>query len=102
MRVHDEERQLLAKIPCGAGRLYVLDVNIAQPLCLAARVQEEAWTWHARFGHLHFGALRKMGRDGIVRGMPLLSQVEQREAPACALSKSTTRAHDGGTAAPPW
>jgi len=33
--------------------------------------------WHARFGHLHFAALRKMGRDGLVHGMPLLTQVEQ-------------------------
>jgi len=32
--------------------------------------------WHARFGHLHFAALRKMGRDGLVHGMPLLTQVE--------------------------
>jgi transposase InsO family protein len=86
MRVRDEERQLLAKIPRGAGRLYVLDVNIAQLVCLAAHVQKEAWTWHARFGHLYFGALRKMGRDGIVRGMPLLSQVEQ-DCDACLTGK---------------
>ena len=77
MRVRDEERRLLAKIHRNPGRLYVLDVNIAQPVCLAARGEEEAWVWHARFGHLHFATLRKMGRDGLVRGMPLLTQVEQ-------------------------
>lgn len=77
MRVRDEERRLLAKINRNAGRLYVLDVDIAQPVCLAARGEEEAWIWHARFGHLHFAALRKMGRDNLVKGMPLLSQVEQ-------------------------
>jgi transposase InsO family protein len=71
MRVRDEERRLLAKINCNAGRLYVLDVDIAQSACLAARGDEEAWIWH-----LHFVALRKMGRDGLVRGMPLLTQVE--------------------------
>jgi transposase InsO family protein len=77
MRVRDEERRLLAKIRRNAGRLYVLNVNIAQPVCLAARGDEEVWVWHARFSHLNFGALRKMGRDRIVKGMPLLSQVEQ-------------------------
>ena len=77
MRVRDEERRLLAKIHRNLGRLYVLDVNIAQPVCLAARGEEEAWVWHARFGHLHFAALCKMGRDGLVQGMPLLTQVEQ-------------------------
>ena len=43
MRVRDEERRLLAKIHRNPGRLYVLDVNIAQPVCLAARGEEEAW-----------------------------------------------------------
>jgi transposase InsO family protein len=77
MRMRDEDRRLLAKINHNVGRLYVLDVDIAQPVCLAVRGEEEAWVWHARFGHLHFAALRKMGRDGLVKGMPLLSQVEQ-------------------------
>jgi len=86
MRVSDEERRLLAKIHRSPGRLYVLDVNIAQPVCLAACREEEAWVWHARFGHLHFAALRKMAKDGLVRGMPLMSQVEQ-VCDACLVGK---------------
>jgi transposase InsO family protein len=77
MSVHDEERRLLAKINRNTGRLYVLDVDIAQPVCLAACGDKEAWIRHARYGHLHFAALRKMGRDGLFKGMPLLTQVEQ-------------------------
>jgi transposase InsO family protein len=77
MRVHDEDRRLLAKIHRSAGRLYVLDINLARPVCLAAHAGEDAWRWHARFGHINFGALRKMAREGLVRGMPLISQVEQ-------------------------
>jgi len=86
MRVRDEERRLLAKIHRSPGCLYVLDVNIAQPVCLAARGEEEAWVWHARFGHLHFAALRKMAKDGLVHGMPLMSQVEQ-VCDACLVGK---------------
>ena len=55
----------------------MLDVDIARSVCLAAQGDEEAWVWHARFGHLHFATLCKMGRDGLVRGLPLLTQVEQ-------------------------
>jgi hypothetical protein len=77
MRVHDEDRCLLAKIHRSAGRLYVLDINLARPVCVAAHAGEDAWRWHARFGHINFGALRKMAREGLVRGMPLISQVEQ-------------------------
>ncbi|XP_066312267.1 uncharacterized protein [Miscanthus floridulus] len=76
MRVRDEECRLLARIPQSLGRLYVLEVTIARPVCLAARTDEEAWTWHTRFGHINFTALRKMGRDGLVHGLPLLKQVE--------------------------
>ncbi len=77
MRVRDEQRRLLAKIRRGASRLYVLDVDITRPVCLAARAGEDAWRWHARFGHVNFAALRKMGGEGLVRGLPLLDQVEQ-------------------------
>jgi transposase InsO family protein len=77
MRIRDEERRLLAKIPRSPGRLYVLTVNIARPVCLAARADDEAWTWHTRFGHANFTALRKMARQELVRGMPTLNQKEQ-------------------------
>jgi hypothetical protein len=77
MRVRDEQRRLLAKIRRSASRLYVLDLDIVQPVCLASRTGEDAWRWHARFGHVNFAALRKMGREGLIRGLPLLTQVEQ-------------------------
>jgi hypothetical protein len=77
MRVHDEHMRLLAKIHRSPGRLYVLDIDIARPVCLSAIAGEDAWHWHARFGHVNFGALRKMAREGLVRGLPLLSQVDQ-------------------------
>ena len=77
MRVRDEKRRLLAKMSRGPGRLYVLELTIARPVCLAAHAKEDAWRWHARFGHTNFAALRKMGREGLVRGLPVLSQVEQ-------------------------
>jgi hypothetical protein len=55
MRVRDEERRLLAKIHRSPGRLYVFDITIARPVCLAARGEDDAWIWHARFGHLCWG-----------------------------------------------
>jgi len=57
MRIWDRHHRLLVKVTRGARRLYVLDVQVAQPLCLAARRDDEAWQWHERFGHLHFEAL---------------------------------------------
>jgi len=77
MRVRDEDRRLLAKIPRSPGWLYNLDVTIARPVCLAARTDDDAWRWHQRFGHIHFAALRKMGREELVRGLPAIDQVQQ-------------------------
>jgi hypothetical protein len=77
MRIRDEQMQLLAKIRRSAGRLYVLDIGIAWPVFLAACAGEDAWRWHTRFGHINFEALQKMGREGLVRGLPILSQVDQ-------------------------
>uniref|UniRef100_A0ACD5ZKI0 Uncharacterized protein n=1 Tax=Avena sativa TaxID=4498 RepID=A0ACD5ZKI0_AVESA len=77
LRIWDRHRRLLAKVPRGANRLYVLDVQVAQPLCLAARPDDEAWQWHERFEHLHFQALKRLSSKEMVRGLPCLEHVEQ-------------------------
>ncbi|BAF28972.2 Os12g0108800 [Oryza sativa Japonica Group] len=77
LRMRDEDGRLLAKIPCTPSRLYVLDLTISWAGCFAARGAENAWRWHDRFGHLNFPALRKMAREGMVRGLPELEQTDQ-------------------------
>jgi hypothetical protein len=42
MRIWDRHHHLLAKVTRGTNRLYVLNVQVAQPLCLAARWDDEA------------------------------------------------------------
>jgi hypothetical protein len=59
------------KIKIEDGVLFIRDqerLKIKQPVCLAAQRTEESWLWHARFGHLGFGALGRLGK--MVRGMP--------------------------------
>jgi hypothetical protein len=43
MRIWYRHRHLLAKVTRGTNQLYVLNVQVAQPLCLAARRDDEAW-----------------------------------------------------------
>jgi hypothetical protein len=43
MRIWDRHHHLLAKVTRGTNRLYVLNVQVAQPLCLAACWDDEAW-----------------------------------------------------------
>jgi len=42
-------------------------------VCLAAQHTEEPWLWHARFGHLGFDALGRLGK--MVRGLPHIEHV---------------------------
>jgi transposase InsO family protein len=86
MRIRDELRRLMAKIRRSAGWLYVLDLTIARPVCLAVCAREDVWRWHARFGHINFEDLRKMGREELVRDLPILSQVGQ-VCKACLIGK---------------
>jgi hypothetical protein len=64
MRIWDRHHHLLAKVTKGTNRLYVLNVQVTQPLCLAARWDNEVWQWHERFGHLHFEALKPLSAKG--------------------------------------
>jgi hypothetical protein len=77
MRIWDRHRRLLAKVTRGTNQLYVLNVQVAQPLCLAAHRDDEAWQWHKCFGHLHFEALKRLCAKGMVRGLPSFDHVEQ-------------------------
>ena len=43
LRLFDLERQLLAKVHRSPSRLYFLNMNIAAPMCLTARVGDMAW-----------------------------------------------------------
>ncbi|XP_073359638.1 uncharacterized protein [Aegilops tauschii subsp. strangulata] len=86
LRIWDRQGRLLAKVPRGGNRLYVLDVQVAQPVCLAVRRDDEAWQWHERFGHLHFEALKRLSAKAMVRGLPCLDHVEQF-CDICVLTK---------------
>ncbi|WVZ79762.1 LOW QUALITY PROTEIN: hypothetical protein U9M48_027303 [Paspalum notatum var. saurae] len=77
---------IVAFLPRGSNRLYVLNVQVEQPLCLAARRDDEAWQWHKHFGHLHFEALKQLSANKMVRGLPCIDHVEQL-CNVCVLTK---------------
>ena len=47
LRIRDWEQRLLVKVKRSRNRLYLLDLKVEQPICLAARRMEESWLWHA-------------------------------------------------------
>jgi hypothetical protein len=77
LRIRDLECRLLAKVFHSANQLYILEVELARPVCLAAKTTDNAWLWHARFGHLNFPGMRKLAKEDMVRGLPEVEHVDQ-------------------------
>ena len=53
--------------------MYLLDLKVEQPICLAARRTEEPCLWHARYGHLSFNALGRL--EKMVTGLPHIEHI---------------------------
>jgi hypothetical protein len=77
MWVCDESQRLLAKVQCSTNKLYALTMEVTQPVNLLAKGANNAWLWHARFGHLNFRALRRLAQEDMVKGLSEVEQVEQ-------------------------
>ena len=58
LHIRDTICRLLVKVSKGSSRIYILNAKVVQPLCLAARCDDDVWRWHEGFGHLNFEALR--------------------------------------------
>lgn len=67
-------------------RLYLMKVRLASPVCLMSKMDELAWLWHARYGHLNFRSLYELGSKEMVEGLPRIRAVEQ-VCDGCALGK---------------
>jgi hypothetical protein len=68
LTVLDPECNLLVSALRTGNRLYTVKLGVVAPVCLVSKMNNLAWTWHARFGHLNFRALRDLGRRKMVEG----------------------------------
>ena len=74
---YDRQKNLVMKVKRSSNRMYILDTNRANPICLMASMKEEAWMWHARYGHLNFRALGQLSQKNMVRGLPCVEHAQQ-------------------------
>jgi len=74
---YDRQRMLIMKVPRAANRLYILNLDRVDPVCLFSSMDDSSWKWHARYGHLNFQALRQLGQKEMVRGLPCINHVDQ-------------------------
>jgi hypothetical protein len=86
LQLRDPKDRLIMRVPCTKGRLYILNLQLARPVCLAIHGGEDEWRWHARYDHIGFQALRQLAREDMVHGLPLLNEVD-RVCGACLAGK---------------
>ena len=86
LKVFDPEHNLLISAPRTSNRLYIIKLGVTPPVCLMHKLNDIAWKWHARYGHLNFRALRELGKKHLVEGMPVVDRVE-RVCDGCTLGK---------------
>jgi hypothetical protein len=86
MTLWDRSRKVLAKVKRSSNRLYILNINESKPECWVAKSREDAWLWHARYGHVNFHALKNLADKEMVLGMPHIDQIE-RVCDGCLVGK---------------
>nr|GEX94884.1 zinc finger, CCHC-type [Tanacetum cinerariifolium] len=86
LTLYDKNKRLLMKVERSKNRLYSIKLQIEAPICLLANVDNQAWLWHARLGHLNFDDINKMTRKNLVEGIPRINHAGQI-CDACLLGK---------------
>ncbi|GJU21073.1 zinc finger, CCHC-type containing protein [Tanacetum coccineum] len=86
LTLYDKNKKLLMKVERSKNRLYSIRLQIEAPICLLANVDNQAWLWHARLGHLNFDDINKMTRKDLVEGIPRINHAGQI-CDACLLGK---------------
>ena len=74
-----------------ANRLYQAELRSLEPVCLMARVSEEAWLWHGRLGHATFRSLKLLSEKSMVGGVPVIDHTDE-VCQACLARKQTRMA----------
>lgn len=75
--VEKHSDRLIMKVPRTQNRLYKIELNAVEPTCLMASIDDQAWLWHGRLGHVNFRSLKQLvGREMAV-GVPDITHPDQ-------------------------
>ncbi|KAJ9565988.1 hypothetical protein OSB04_001954 [Centaurea solstitialis] len=86
LTMRDGDGRLLMKVPRSENRLYKIQLKIGKPHCLQVKINEAAWLWHARLGHINFGAINLMHK--LAKGVPAIQHQDQL-CESCMVGKQT-------------
>ncbi|KAJ9559933.1 hypothetical protein OSB04_005093 [Centaurea solstitialis] len=90
LTMHDANNCLLMKVQRTPNCLYKIKLKIGVPICLHLRLSEDTWRWHARLGHINFASMKKMSKNGLVKGLPQFDH-ENQLCESCLVGKQTRK-----------
>ncbi|KAD5960723.1 hypothetical protein E3N88_12195 [Mikania micrantha] len=64
--LYESDERLLMKVHRSANRLYKINLKIGAPVCLQSKVEDSAWIWHARLGHVNFDTIKRISTKEMV------------------------------------
>lgn len=73
LTLRDPQLRLLCRVHRGASHLYVVHIELAQPV----KGNDQAWVWHTRYEHINFDALHTLASHGTTCSIPVLEHVTQ-------------------------
>ena len=69
--------RLIMKVLRTLNRMYKIELTIVEPDCLMASIDDKAWLWHGRLGHVNFRSLKQLVGKEMATGVPVISHPEQ-------------------------
>lgn len=78
------------KVKRSANRLYKIILEHSESHCLMSKIDEDAWLWHSRLGHVNLKAMVLMGSTKMVRGLPKLTH-PKKTCTWCLMVKQTRK-----------
>ncbi|XP_068650707.1 uncharacterized protein [Aristolochia californica] len=85
-QIQDAKLGLIAQVNMTVNHMFSLYLHNTAHLCFSAKLKDEAWLWHFRYGHLNFGRLKTLQQKNLVTGLPQIT-VSSQVCEECVVSK---------------
>lgn len=76
-RIQHPKKGLIAEVTMTQNRMFPLYFGIDVLPCFSVMVNDQAWLWHLRYGHLNFNGLKTLCQKNMVIDLPQIDHLPQ-------------------------
>ncbi|GJY70129.1 zinc finger, CCHC-type containing protein [Tanacetum coccineum] len=77
LKLFDRSNILLLRVKRSPNRLYKTLLKTGRPTCLLTIQEEPAWLCHSRLGHVNFYSIRRLVKNNMASGVPMITHPNQ-------------------------